>query len=251
MSLPIEIPNLPQNKITVVTASDDDNDFNIFLKEHKIKNIPTIRNNKINKINHHADLSVLNYKHSSLYIDKSQKENFVKYLTIGYDVKIIESQVKSPYPDECFLNCVFLGDKIICNPATISEEIKTFCYENNIKFVSVNQGYTKCSVCVVNENALITDDESIYKSFENNQIDALLIKKGSVKLKGFNYGFIGGCTGLIDKNKLLFNGDINLHSDCNNILDFLTRYSIEPVIIKDKQLNDIGSIIPLCESADD
>ena len=80
-----------------------------------------------------------------------------------------------------------------------------------------------------------------------HRFDSVLIKKGSIRLDGFDYGFIGGCTGLIDKNKLLFNGDINYHKDCNKIIDFLHKHKVEPVVIENQPLTDIGSVIPLCE----
>ena len=211
-----------------------------------VKPIITINNPIVDKkLNYHTDLFLLNTGNNLIIIDESQKENIVNFLTIGYTVRIISQRVSSPYPSDSILNCVFLNDKLICNKAVVCEEVLNIAENLNYKIIDVKQGYSKCSICVLNDNAIITDDESIYKSTQLNQIDSLLISKGSVQLKGFDYGFIGGCTGLIDKNKLLFNGDINYHKDCNKILDFLSKHSIKPEIIENKPLTDIGSIIPL------
>lgn len=247
MYFPINTPNIPQSEVTVVAVSDaaDEALFHK-LSELNIKVIKTLRSDHINVIDFHTDLFLLNLFNGTLLIDESQKESFVKYLTIGYKLKEI-SGIKSPYPSDCGLNCVVMGDKLICNISTIHPAVLSFAEDNHYNIIKVNQGYTKCSVCVINNNALITDDESIYCSCQNNQIDSILISKGSIRLNGFDYGFIGGCTGLIDKNKLLFNGDINYHKDCNKIIDFLNKYKVEPVVIKNRPLTDIGSVIPLCE----
>ncbi|MBQ8782892.1 MAG: hypothetical protein IJZ57_03885 [Clostridia bacterium] len=247
MYFPLKNPNLPENRVTVVAVSTKASEKLLNkLDEHEITAIKTITNNLVTDVGYHTDLNLLNYSEGNILIDKSQKEIFVNFLTKGYSLKTI-SEVKSPYPYDCRLNCVIMGDKLICNPKTASDEVLLIANELDIKIIPVNQGYTKCSICLLNDNALITDDESIYNACKTNQIASLLISKGSVKLNGFDYGFIGGCTGLIDKNKLLFNGDINYHNDCNMIIDFLNSYNIEAVIIDNEPLTDIGSIIPLCE----
>jgi len=75
----------------------------------------------------------------------------------------------------------------------------------------------------------------------------LLIEKGSVHINKYDYGFIGGCCGLIDKNTLLFNGDLLLHSDFDKIKKFLYDNNVNFIDIKGKRLTDIGSIIPITE----
>ncbi len=120
--------------------------------------------------------------------------------------------------------------------------------KDGLTIIPVKQGYTKCSICIADENSIITDDESIFKSAQNYFDDILLISKGSVRLKEMNYGFIGGCTGKIDKNKIAFNGRIESHDDHNLIIDFLDRHNITAVELLNDRLTDIGSIIPVCES---
>lgn len=247
MYFPLKTPNIPRSEVTVVAVSEAADDALLQkLKELGIETIITQKSRNVKDINFHSDLFLLNISEGNLLVDESQKESFVKYLTIGYKLNEI-STIRSPYPYDCGLNCVALGDKIICNKKTVHPIVSDFALNNGCKLIHVNQGYTKCSVCVVNSNALITDDESIHNTCQDNLIDSILISKGSIRLKGFDYGFIGGCTGLIDKNKMLFNGDLNCHTDCNKIVDFLGKYGVEPVIIENRPLEDIGSIIPLCE----
>lgn len=248
MIKPLEFPNLPQGRVHHVAVSDYNEALTDKLNHLGIEPILTIKSSNLDdKINYHTDMLLLNFTKGQIVTDKSQKENFVKFLTIGYRCRELNSQIKSPYPQDSLLNAVILGDKLICNTKIIEKSILEYAQTNNKKIISVNQGYTKCSACIISDNALITDDESIYSACEASGIDTLFISKGSVKLNGFDYGFIGGCTGMIDRNKVLFNGDINYHSDCNKIIDFLKKYSVEPVCIENQPLFDIGGIIPVSE----
>ncbi len=244
MKAPLSKPNLPQNKVCDVAVSNKSENLIKKLNKLSISAVITKASEKLdNFINYHTDMLLFNLSEGSLFIDKSQKNNLVKFLTMGYDVKIINN-VKSPYPDDSKLNAVVIGDNFICNEKSVDKMIIDYAY-NNYNVIPVNQGYTKCSVCILNENAIITDDISIHKLCEKNRLDSTIVSKGSVVLNGYNYGFIGGCTGKIDNDKLLFNGDINYHSDCNTILDTLNRLKISPVIIENQPLTDIGSLIPL------
>ena len=62
-----------------------------------------------------------------------------------------------------------------------------------------------------------------------------------------NYGFIGGCCGLIDKDLMLFNGNLKSHRNYNEINSFLSNYKIKVLSVGDYPLTDIGGILPLLE----
>lgn len=248
MFIPLKTPNIPSGKVSVVAISEKASDkLTDLLNKLGISVIKLKTNTEINGIGDHADVSLLNICEGKLLLSYSQKSILVNFLTKGYQCKLIDG-IRSPYPFDCKLNCAIIGKKVICNPTTVSDDVLISINNCGYKIISVKQGYTKCSVCVLNDNALITDDESVYAACNENNIDSILIDKGSIKLDGFNYGFIGGCTGLIDKNKLLFNGDINQHKDSLKIINFLNKHNVEPIIIKDEPLVDIGSILPLCEA---
>ena len=248
MIKPLATPNIPQGKVKTVAVGSDDLRLLKALDYYGISVIKTIESPNLDKrVSCHTDMLLLNIADNLLFIDETQNNNIVNFLTIGYSVKKIKTRVKSPYPKDSSLNSLVLGDKFIYCPTAVCDEALNCAYEYGYKLISVKQGYVKCSVCPLSLNAAITDDESIYKALTNNGIDCLYISKGSVKLNGFDYGFIGGCTGLIDKDKLLFNGDISMHSDYIKIEHFLNEHSITPITIKGRALADIGSIIPLCE----
>ena len=113
--------------------------------------------------------------------------------------------------------------------------------------IPCKQGYTKCSICVVDENAIITDDSKITQIAAANGIEALLVDKGLATLDGFKYGFIGGSSFKIDKNKVAFTGMIRNTYERNKIESFLSKRGIEAVYLTEDELFDIGSAIPLTE----
>ena len=69
--------------------------------------------------------------------------------------------------------------------------------------ISSRQGYSRCSVCVVSDNAIITADEGICRSAEAHGVDVLKIRPGYIDPPGFDYGFIGGQASKFQTQSLL------------------------------------------------
>lgn len=151
----------------------------------------------------------------------------------------------SKYPYNIGFNCVNVGDKLICNQKHTCKSVLEFTETMNYEIIDVNQGYAKCSTCVINNNAIITEDISIAKCAKQKGIEVLLIEKGFVRLAGYDYGFIGGCCGMIDDNLLAFNGNIKLHPNCNSIEEFCRNHSVDILNLCHRELYDIGSIFTI------
>ena len=119
-----------------------------------------------------------------------------------------------------------------------------YAQKQKYKIVNVNQGYTKCSVCKVSENAIITADQSIAKAAQAMGIDVLPICEGYISLPPFKHGFIGGASGLCNGLKTLyFCGNINLHKDADAIKAFCKNHNREIVSLSDEVLFDVGTLI--------
>ena len=125
--------------------------------------------------------------------------------------------------------------------------INRYIEKNNIKKINVNQGYSKCSICIVDENSIITSDNGIYNECIKHNIDCLLIRQGYIDLFNMDYGFIGGCSGLLCNDELSFYGDIKKHPDYKKILHFVKSKNKKIISLSDENLLDLGSIIPLKE----
>ena len=160
----------------------------------------------------------------------------------NFKVKKGKKIPESPYPGDIPYNAAQIGDFLICKKNFTDSEIIAEAEENGKIIINVNQGYSKCSIVKVSDNAIITSDIGIHKRVSDFGIASLLISPGNIFLKGYNSGFIGGATVKI-KNTLLFTGDISEHPDFNKIENFCYDFGIKTDYIKNYPLTDIGSPI--------
>ncbi len=240
----IKNPNLPTGEVSTVAISCEANNAIVTLNSLGIETF-IIKNNPLlpKPICNHADLQLLHLCENRILI--SDEHLCAGDLNKEFSIKVADGLTGNEYPKDVRLNCKIIGNNIFLNIKTIAKEIIDFAESVNLNIINVNQGYTGCSICVINESAIITDDESIYRAAQNFLNDVLLISKGSIRLYGYDYGFIGGCCGKISENKLAFNGRIESHTDKYLIIDFLSNHNIETVELTDEPLTDIGGIIPL------
>lgn len=239
-------PNLPNKKVKSAVIADFDSEISEFVKSFDIELFFTEKNSTIDSaIAFHADVNCFYLGGGKIIIDNSQLE-LIKVLKIQkLNVINPKNPVSGAYPNDCRLNCAAIGSKLIAKHTSVdSNVLKEFSKEN---VLNVSQGYAKCSVAIVNENAIITDDSSIYSVCVKNGFDSILIGKGSVFLSEHDYGFIGGACGLIDKNKMIFFGDITKHSDYLKISDFLKKHKCEFFYLSGHALTDIGGMIAIEE----
>ncbi len=161
------------------------------------------------------------------------------------NLKIVVSNEKigDKYPLDVLFNAVLLEGFLITNLNTVSEHIKDFAVNNSIKIINVKQGYTKCSVLKVCDNAIITADEGIYNAvLGEEKIDALKISENFADLDGYAYGFIGGASGLFG-DSVYFSGDITLHPDYKSILAFCQKHGKKIISLKkNSRLYDLGTL---------
>lgn len=239
------IPNLPQDNAKIVVMSTNNKELVNRVEELKIKVLPSENLSKLLIFEqYHTDLQFLHYNKDTVFVLNectSLKENLKKYFP---NVIEISKNIDKNYPNNVMLNCVVLNDKLICNTKTIADEVLQIAVHDNLKIINVNQGYTKCSTCIVNENAIITSDKSIYKSCRN-EMDVLLIRQGYIELTGTNYGFIGGSSFKYNRNTLVFSGNIKLHPDYESIKSFVENHNVELLSLTENTMIDIGSIIPI------
>lgn len=238
-------PNLPQDNAIIVVMSTNNKELVKRVEELGVKVLPSENLSKLLIFEqYHTDLQFLHYNKDTVFVLKectSLKENLKKYFP---NVIEISKNIDKDYPNNVMLNCVVLNDKLICNSKTIADEVLQMAIKDNLKIINVNQGYTKCSTCIVSENAIITSDKSIYKSCRN-EMDVLLIRQGYIELSGTDYGFIGGSSFKYNRNTLVFTGNIKLHPDYESIKSFAQNHNVELLSLTENTMIDIGSIIPI------
>ncbi len=250
----LDKPCLPENRVVLVLISSEYKTYSDILSDKfDISSIYVNKNELLtDDISAHADCIFTQIDRKTAIIDKSQYENIVNKLTIGdieNSINYIKSNytIKSPYPEDVRLNVRIISDQILCNTKYIDNNLRDYAKMNQLQMIHCNQGYVACSTIIINDHALITDDESILHSAQLNGIDCIYVRKGSVKLKGRDYGFIGGTCGMIDKNLIAFTGKLDSHIDCNIIKSFLNKYNVNYIELTEEPLIDIGGIIPILE----
>ena len=241
-------PNLPEGRVITALAGKIPKSLSdAFLKE-KIKIVELLENNDLQpSVASHADMLAHSLDSKRILLSKHDENVEIKLEKLGFEPIISSKPLSKDYPNDIALNSARIGKFLICNSKHTATQILDYCQLNNIEIINVAQGYAKCSTCIVNENAVITEDKTIKSECVKRGIDVLLINKGYVSLPGLNYGFIGGCSCLISKSELAFFGDIKKHPDYKNIRAFLNNYNIVPLSLTSDNLIDIGGLIPLQE----
>lgn len=207
------------------------NKHNLLLKE--IGECPNV----LDAVKSHIDLMAVKID-DKLFVTKETPE----LLDTSYEKVIVSEHLSSDYPKDVPLNVVCLKDILICNLDTASSEIVEYARSTKRKIINVKQGYTNCSVCTVTDTAIITDDMSIYKACKED-IDVLLVEKGSCMLPPFDYGFIGGSSACIDGTVYFF-GDLELHPQHYEIKRFIEENGGTVIsLMPGQRLLDIGGVI--------
>ncbi|HNX58765.1 MAG TPA: hypothetical protein PKK43_06685 [Spirochaetota bacterium] len=146
------------------------------------------------------------------------------------------------YPLDCPYNIAFTGEYALCKEQLIPAEIRNFLDEEGIPTVDIPQGYAKCSIIVVDEKSIITEDEGIRRKAELIGFDVLTVRKGFITLDGFPHGFIGGISGM-NGGSVYLTGDIAHHPDHGIISSFIEKRGKRIELLSPLPAADIGSII--------
>lgn len=209
-----------------------------------IKTVPC--NELYDAINGHPDIVVHHIKDNELVVAPNVFDALESVLIKkGFALTKGETWLNRNYPDNIAYNVLRIGAFAFHNTKYTDMAIFKELEKNNVKLIHVNQGYTKCSACIVNENSIITSDSKLAETVEKYGIESLLIEPGGIALKGFDYGFIGGSSGLLSRSIMAFTGNLDNILDNYKIYDYLNSKGIEVKILSTKQIFDIGSIIPL------
>lgn len=238
-------PNLPKGKVRTIICGEYCEKLYSFLQSRNIEMIGVAPNFNIDKATStHADMLAIHLGENLVLLDAGQKALAKALTDMGADIIFTDIPITGIYPNDIRLNFAIIGKRIFGNKNYCDSKI--LHQLNEYKICNCKQGYCKCSCLIINQNALITDDKSIYNVATANCVDCLLISKGDIALPGHDYGFIGGASGKISKDEILFFGDITKHRDYKKIADFIAKHGCK-IISLDFPLTDFGGMIPLGE----
>lgn len=199
------------------------------------------------RLSGHADLSLLHLGAERFLAAPYLKNcpGFMKSMNqLGAVIEFANRQGRG-YPQEARLNLCICGERVLLNPKT-ADSLALAAISTREK-ICVRQGYCRCAVCVVNENAIITADHGVARAAEQCGIEVLRISEGGIQLDGFAYGFIGGAAFLLSERSIAFTGHLELHPDRERIHAFLNKHKVEPVYLTGEPIFDIGGVVQIIE----
>lgn len=212
------------------------------------------------EVNHPDQVSKPVSTHPDIFMCKIEFPNSNNNSTFFYgDIKKLESK----YLDEAIYNACATGKYFVHNLKISDSEILDWAEQNALEIVDVPQGYTRCNLLPVGPSNFITSDRGIFKALSKAGADVLLISNKNIVLKGYDYGFLAGCAGIISANKnfehlpscydsslvksaeytVIFNGDLSAHPDFKEIIDYINNCGLNALWVRGKKLADIGSIL--------
>lgn len=198
-------------------------------------------------ISFHPDIMLHHLGNNCIvYAPGTDQSTLLELKRLEFELIAGETVLSPAYPYDIAYNVARVGNIAFHNLKYTDPVLKAELVKRGIRLVHVNQGYSKCSVAVVDDRSIITSDRGIAELAEENSIDVLVVENDeNIFLLGLNYGFIGGCSGLIGKNKWAVAGDFTRLAEAERIQAFLASKGIEIVSLSDERICDLGSIIPL------
>lgn len=194
----------------------------------------------------HPDMLMLHTGGNKIVVAPNIYEIMAPKLTKkGFAVTKGVTWLSRNYPGNIAYNVLIVGNVAFHSLKHTDPEVIKALEEKNIKMLNVSQGYTKCSVCILDSKTIITSDYKLSKTAERYGIESFLIMPGGIELKGLNYGFVGGASGLLSKNRIAFTGNLISLKDSLKLIDFINGKGFEIVFLCEERLADYGSIIPL------
>ena len=246
------VPNLPVNSSAVIYGEKYAGKLRKSFENLHIESILLPDNPDIDpRLAGHTDLSVFHAGGERLFLAPYLKGSaFAAGLqNAGAELAYAEILQRPDYPLDAQLNLCLAGQHVICNPKTADADIVEYLTNAGRKQrIPVKQGYSRCAVCVVDADSVITADRGIAAAAEAAGLHVLWIQPGHIRLGGFPYGFIGGAAFKLASDKLAFTGSLDMHPDREAILSFLRERCMEPVFLTKEAIFDIGSAVPILEN---
>lgn len=157
-------------------------------------------------------------------------------------MKFTGSTHGNSYPHDAILNALVIGERLFCKEDSVDEAILSYAMNAGLKIVKTRQGYPACTVLPLNGSHAITSDRGMAEIMEREGIRVTLIEDGDISLPPYEYGFIGGASG-VDGKYVYFLGDVRLHRSFEKIEKAISESGMSIVCLGTTPLEDLGRII--------
>ena len=147
----IETPHLPKSNVRhIILGEKYTKALESALFVHDLEPIWLKSNPHVDgRLSGHADLSAVQIGKSVIL---SEYLNPCEQIHKIVEVEYVPDPQQAVYPYDAGLNFCIVGDKLFFNPKTANAKLVEKC--GCKQFIPVKQGYTKCSICVIDENSI-------------------------------------------------------------------------------------------------
>ena len=156
--------------------------------------------------------------------------------------------VSSKYPEDIKYNVCIIGKKAIHRLDCTDSKIKEELIKNGYELINTKQGYTNCSIAVIDDSSAIVTDKELYKTLKSHDIDTLFLDyEPDIKLLNTDSysnkkGFIGGAISRIEDNIIIF-GDLRKIDVDDKIRNFILQKNLNIIEFENLDVIDYGGII--------
>ncbi|MBQ9914734.1 MAG: hypothetical protein IJO50_01185 [Clostridia bacterium] len=160
----------------------------------------------------------------------------------GIAVLCGETALGGDYPGDIAYN-VLITEYCAFSRADCTDKVLKKCLKEQKKpLISVSQGYARCSTLSFG-TSMITADPTLCGAGKEAGLTVLSISPGHILLPGYDYGFIGGASGLLDGKTICFFGGLDTHPEGVTIRKFIENQGFSVMDIPGKPLTDIGTVL--------
>lgn len=188
----------------------------------------------------HPDIQMFLHD-NNLFVHPDIDNLFLKKIENKINIIQCSTKLNRIYPGDIPYNIACAGKTAIHKKASADSTISDYLFEKKIDMIETKQGYSKCSTLIVNDQSIITADNSIHKAAVRSGLDSLLIANGFIDLPGYKYGFIGGASGKFN-DTIYLTGSINHHPDKERMEKFIESKGMKLNILSNQKIFDAGSI---------
>ncbi len=233
----VEIPYLPKGRVTLAVSGFDVDGVEV-IPPAELFALPVA-------LRRHADLGLCPIGGREVVCPSDSYPYYCDKLSpYGFSVIQGGQALGGSYPADTAYNVVVAGSFALLDPRAC-DSVLLRLLQNRFEILPVRQGYAKCSVAPVGENAFITGDRGICRALEAKGAEVLLIDHAGVELPPYKNGFFGGASGLVGEKTLAINGSLRHMASSEAIKAFLAYKGVSAMEITDAAPFDTGSLIPL------
>lgn len=201
------------------------------------------------EISSHVDIFACKVK-DKIIVEKSAYKMLKNKLNNDENILISgKTMISYDYPNDIKYNVCIVGNKAIHNFKHTDSKITQELEKNNFEIINVKQGYSNCSIAVIDEKSIILSDRGLYNNLKNSGLDILFLDYiPDIKLFDENgeysqkNGFIGGAISKIGDNIVVF-GDLDKIDYYCNIRKFIESKNLKIIDFEGLDVVDYGGVI--------